>query len=111
MGKPWFLNQRTLHTFPSDTLAAGEDSVVEAEGNMWKLASLGDLTISFWRYKRWCRNFETHASNESCDFTWRKIHYQESMQDNTYLNNLLQFYLFLLRMKKQYVFLLFTFRW
>lgn len=38
-----------LHTFPSNTatLAAGEDSVVEPEGNIWKLASLGDLTISF----------------------------------------------------------------
>lgn len=36
-------------TFPSNTviLAAGEDSVVDVEGNMWKLASRGDRTISF----------------------------------------------------------------
>lgn len=39
-----------------------------------------------------------------------KIHYQESMQDNTYLKNLLQFYVST-EDEKQYVFLLFTFRW
>lgn len=87
--EPQVFNQETLHTFLSDTLAAGEDSVVDAEGNMWKLASLGDLTISFWRYSRWCLNFETHASKESCDFTWRKIHHQESSQDTNFLHNLL----------------------
>lgn len=65
-----FLEQN--HTFPSttETLAAGEDSAVDVAGNMWKLASLGDLTISFWRYNRWWRSLETHASNQSWDFTW-----------------------------------------
>lgn len=86
MQQTWVFNESTLRTFPSDALAAGEDSVVEAEGNIWKLASLGDLTISFWRYNRWWRNFETHASNESWDFTWKYIHYQESIQNITFLH-------------------------
>lgn len=44
-----FSRHRQGHTFPSttETLAAGEDSAVDVAGNMWKLASLGDLTISF----------------------------------------------------------------
>lgn len=69
----WRLAARR-HTFPSttETLAAGEDSAVEAAGKMWKLASLGDRTISFWRYRRWWRSLETQASNQSWDFTWNR---------------------------------------
>lgn len=111
----WVSNKRTQHTFPSGTLAAGEDSVVEAEGNIWKLASLGDLTISFWRYNRWWRNFETHASNVSWDFTCKVTHCQQAFKIILLLPQQIfsnYYYVFPLWMKREYTLApLFTFRW
>lgn len=48
------------------TLGVGcGDSAAAGGGNALTVASLGDRTISFWRYSLWWRNLDTQASKIS----------------------------------------------
>lgn len=46
------------------------DSTAAGGGNVLTVASLGDRTISFWRYSLWWRNLDTQASKISWDLIW-----------------------------------------